>query len=151
MKKSFNFKKIKKTRLFFIIAVIAQVASYIASLNFLSKKQKDSASIFAALGLFGTIVSIALWKHDSDGIVPEKVKSKINTKDKKEVPEESDGEVIIEELTEEEIEKVLAEMDLGDEEFFDDEEEFEGLEEAFEDLKKAAEELSAEDGENEEI
>lgn len=140
MKKSF--KKIKKTRLFFIIAVIAQVASYIASLTMLYKKQKDAAGIFAGLGLLGTIAAIALWKHDADGIVPEKIKSKINSKKNKETPEKE--EIILEELSEEEIEKMLSEMN------FEEDEDFEGLEGAFDDLKKAVDELSAQDGENEE-
>ncbi len=146
MKKSFNFKKIKKTRLFFIAAVVAQIASYIASLTMLCKKQKDSASIFAALGLLGTIASIALWKHDADGIVPEKIKSKINSKKEKSSSENS-GEPVMQELSEEEIEKILSEIDLEDEVA----EDFEGLDGAFDDLKKAVDELSAEDGENEEI
>lgn len=140
MKKSF--KKIKKTRLFFIIAVIAQVASYIASLTMLYKKQKDAAGIFAGLGLLGTIAAIALWKHDADGIFPEKIKSKINSEKNKETPEKE--EIILEELSEEEIEKMLSEMN------FEEDEDFEGLEGAFDDLKKAVDELSAQDGENEE-
>ncbi len=141
MKKSF--KKIKKTRLFFIIAVVAQIASYIASLTMLYKKQKDAAGIFAGLGLLGTIVAFALWKYDADGIVPEKIKSKINSKKNKETCENE--EIVLEELSEEEIEKMLSELEI------EDDEEFEGLEGAFDDLKKAVDELSAQDGENEEI
>ncbi|MBE6623912.1 MAG: hypothetical protein E7621_07005 [Ruminococcaceae bacterium] len=150
MKKSL--KKIKKTRLFFIIAVVAQIASYIASLTMLYKKQKDAAGIFAGLGLLGTIAAIALWKHDADGIVPEKIKSKINSKKNKEVSENE--ETVLKELSEEEIEKMLSELKIEEEEFEDFEEDykdFEGLEGAFDDLKKAVDELSAEDGENEEI
>lgn len=140
MKKSL--KKIKKTRLFFIIAVVTQIASYAASIAMLYKKQKNAAGIFAAIGLLGTICSIALWKHDPDGIVPKKLKDKLNSKKSKknEISEESDDI-----LTQEEIDKIFAEAEL-------EEEEFEGLDGAFDDLEKAVEALSSEENaEDEEL
>ncbi len=148
MKKSL--KKIKKTRLFFIIAVVTQIASYAASVAMLYKKQKNAAGIFAAIGLIGTICSIALWKYDSDGILPKKLKDKFNSKKKKASSSEAEGEAFTE-LTEEEIEKMLAEMDFDEDE---DYEEFEGIDGSIEDLKNAVDSLSADENtevENEEI
>lgn len=146
-----SLKKIKKTRLFFIIAVVTQIASYAASVAMLYKKQKNAAGIFAAIGLIGTICSIALWKYDPDGIVPKKLKDKFGSKKKKVSSSEAEGGEAFTELTDEEIEKMLAEMDFDEDE---DYEEFEGIDGPIEDLKNAVDSLSADentDVENEEI
>jgi hypothetical protein len=143
MKKSF--KKIKKTRLLFVASIFAQLVSYFASLTMLFKKQKNSANTLAALGLFATICSIALWKHDADGLISEKSSKRAIVKDE----DNKDGEeVILDELSEEEIDEMLSSMQ------FDDDEEFEELDGAFDDLKKAVEELAEQektDGEEGEV
>ncbi len=141
MKKSF--KKIKKTRLLFIASILAQLVSYFASLTMLFKKQKNTANTLAALGLFATICSIALWKRDADGIIPEKASKKAIIKD--ENHKDGEEEVVLDELSEEEIDEMLSSM-----QFDDDEEEFEGLDGAFEDLQKAVEELSEQENTDEE-
>lgn len=57
----------KHSKLFFIISVIAQTASYIGAAFMFFKKNKPAAGLFAALGLLATIFGLAALDINSEG------------------------------------------------------------------------------------